>query len=694
MRQDSHASSLIVVALAGLCCTSSPRTSSQGSISVRDTDASLAIASMESSVVVTKRPFGVAVMPVQGVSVEEPPSALAYVAGGSRVALDRLTGWTFGDKSVRLEAVCGSLSCAVDVSFPRDGVVRLSLTPPREAKAEAANVRLISPAGEHIYGLLERTVDDLVMSELAPVEVGGLDRRGTTVKMEVFHTFGLYTPFFQTSRGYGLYIEGTTIGRYDLAAADPEVIDLQFELPPGVTSLSYLVIGGPEHDQILDRYTDLVGRPFVPPEWAFKHWRWRDEHRVGTPAMVDGVMVNADLADDLLHYERLGIPVGNYTIDRPWAGGDLPDLTEPEAPGFGDLFFDDARFPNAQKMVDLMKQRGYHVFLWVAPWATGLTTNKEARDNGYLAPGSRFIIDFTNPRAVDWWTKKITPLVEMGFSGFKLDRGDEDTPTSVGKVFADGRTGRELRNAYPEIEAHVHHDIMKAVRGDDFLVYPRTGYAGSQRWVVFSMGDVPGTDMTGTPTDLGLRAAKLALLHNAFNGFPIWGSDTGGYAEFKNREVFARWLEFSAFCPIMEIGGIGEHAPWRMPTDPSFDEEMIDIYREYTTMHHALAPYSYQNAREAGRSGRPIAKPLVFNYADDPKVADMWEEYLYGDDILVAPVWKVGQRTAHVYLPAGSWIDHWDKSRVIQGPKELDEPAPLDRFPIFVRQGSDIVDKF
>jgi alpha-glucosidase (family GH31 glycosyl hydrolase) len=144
----------------------------------------------------------------------------------------------------------------------------------------------------------------------------------------------------------------------------------------------------------------------------------------------------------------------------------------------------------------------------------------------------------------------------------------------------------------------------------------------------------------------------------------------------------------------MEIGGVGTHAPWDMPTMPRYDAEMIEIYRFYTTLHHALVPYSYRHAREANRTGRPIAKPLVFNYQDDPRVKDLWEEFLYGDDILVAPVWRVGQRTQHVYLPSGRWVDYWNTSRVVAGPADLEEPAPLDRIPIFVREGAEVLATF
>ncbi len=590
-------------------------------LTVEENDGGLEVRAGGSRAFVAKRPFRLTLAPAGGPRIEQ-ARGLYFVAAGARVELDALASWTVVQRRLALDVETSLGPASVEISSPADGVLRVALSPPADAHASAAGERLASPTDEAIYGLLERTVSSYRDSEAFPLEIGSLDRRGTKVDMRVLFSFGLYAPFFQTSRGYGLLVEGTTFGTYDLALSDPGSLDLEFDLPPGVTHLSYVAIGGPSHDRILDHFTALTGRPFVPPEWAFRHWRWRDEHRLGTPAMLDGVAMNADLVDDVTHYEQLGIPVGNYTFDRPWATGDLPDLTEPEEPGFGDLVWDEIRFPNSQAMLDGLNRRGYHVFLWVAPWATGVTTNREARERGYLAPGSRFIIDFTNPEAVDWWSAKIRPLIEMGLSGLKLDRGDEDTPSEASQIYSDGRSGREVHNAYPEIMSRVYHDIVKSVRGDDFLVYPRTGYTGSQRWAVFSAGDVPGKDLSGKPTDLGLRNAILAQLHCAFLGFPIWGSDTGGYEQFGDREVFARWIEFSTFSPIMEIGGVGTHAPWDMPTEPRFDQEMIDIYRRYTTLRDALVPYIYEHALAAGRSGRPIARPLVFDYQDDPRARD------------------------------------------------------------------------
>jgi len=343
--------------------------------------------------------------------------------------------------------------------------------------------------------------------------------------------------------------------------------------------------------------------------------------------------------------------------------------------------------------------------LWSAALAAGDRPDDngtEAKALGYLAPGVEArpttpdaqVIDLTNPDARAWWmAKHLEFLRRYDVAGIKLDRGEEYVPSDPTEIYADGRTGREVHNAYPVLNIALYHDLMAAARGSgDFVVKMRAAYTGAQRYGITWGGDIPGsTALGGGPgTDLGLRTAIIALQRAAFMGFPFWGSDTGGYYQFKQRDVFARWLEFSAFCPLMEIGGGGAHAPWDMPTDPHYDDEMIAIYRRYTRLHHDLIPYTMRYAELASRTGMPIARPLVFAYPDDTSVRDRWDEYLYGDDLLVAPLWHAGDRMREVYLPAGSWEDFWDSSRTFDGPTTATVDAPLDRIPVFVRAGADV----
>jgi alpha-D-xyloside xylohydrolase len=595
----------------------------------------------------------------------------------------------------------------VTVRFLTRRTLEVMLVPPDPAGVNAVGERLRSPASERIYGLTERLRDspviqpgvlDFSQDDIDPPEVGSLDRRGETVEMRIIPTFSVYAPFYQSSLGYGLAVGGTTFGLFDLAKSDPSTVRFRFETAsaPQSRRLVFDVFAGPDYATILDEYTSLVGRPLVPPDWAFLHWRWSDELRTGPPALLDGVPVNADLADDVLMYEQLGIPAGVYHFDRPVLVGNY---------GFGRWEWDTERMPNPDAMLASLARRGYHTTIWSGAWMCGSGSGDdglEAQSLGYLAPGpgrppncadiggTSFILDVTNPAAQVWWRDKVAEFVRRwGIQGIKLDRGEEHIPSEAGDMWADGRTGREVHNEYPTLQARIHHDALASVFGDDFVLISRPAYTGTSHWSIFWGGDIPGSTQFGfgPGTDLGLRSAIISQQRAAFLGVPIWGSDTGGYYEFKDREVFARWIEFSAFSGIMEIGGKGTHAPWDMAPEPHYDGELIDIYRRYTTLRATLQPYIVAAARGAA-AGMPIVRPMPFADRRDRKLGDLWDEFLFGPDLLVAPVWKTGERERAVYLPRGKWRNYWDRSRVFKGRRTITVDVPLDFIPVFVRDGA------
>jgi alpha-D-xyloside xylohydrolase len=392
-------------------------------------------------------------------------------------------------------------------------------------------------------------------------------------------------------------------------------------------------------------------------------------------------------------YERLGIPAGVYLFDRPVLQGEY---------GFARFAWDETRLPNVAHTLGALARRGYRTVVWSSLWACGSEpgdNGAEALRLGFLAPGSgaprcsdvggsHFVLDPTTAAARDWWRERVRDFVAAhGIRGVKLDRGEEHIPSQASDVWADGRTGREVRNDYPRLQAQIHHDAVAEAFPGDSLVITRSGYTGTQQHAIVWGGDITGSERfgAGPGTDLGLRSAIIAQQRAAFLGYPIWGSDTGGYHEFDDRDVFARWLEFSAFSGIMEIGGVGPHAPWDMPTEPAYDDEMIAIYRRYTRLRERLQPYLVAAAREAGASGLPLVRPLVFAYPDDPAVGDLWDQYLLGPDLLVAPVWRTGARAREVYFPAGAWRGFWDESQRFDGPLTATVAAPLDVIPVFVR---------
>ncbi len=577
----------------------------------------------------------------------------------------------------------------IAVSTTDDSSFRVSLA---SSNMTAASVGLCLESGELIYGLTERLRDSAVLNpvlhgpmveDFSPDAVSSLNRRGEIVEMFVRPTVSLYAPFYHSSRGYGLWVEGSHPGVFDVGASIGDELRFRMETTED-RGLSFHLFLGPQHQQILKSYYEKAGYPIRVPDWAFQHWRWRDELSVGTPGTLDGYEVNAEIAEDILMYERFAIPSGVYLFDRPYLVG----AQDPDSEGFHTFEWDHERLPNIDATLDSLRLRGFRLAVWSAAWArnNGAGSNgAEAAALGYQAPGNSRVIDLTNPDAYQWWRLKLeTFLSEYNVSAIKLDRGEEYVPSSTADIYHDGRGGREVHNDYPVLQAQVHHDALKNATGNDFLVLARAGYSGSQQWAASWGGDDVGTE-------LGLRSAIVKLQRAGFIGFPTWGSDTGGYYSFNNREVFARWLQFSALTPIMEIGGTGSHAPWNMPTEPKFDTELIEIYARYVKLHHALIPYTAAQADLASTEGLPIARAMIFDFPNDARFADSWDQYMYGPDLLVAPIWQIGSRERQVLIPEGVWKLYWDQSQSWTGPATITIPATLDTLPLFIREGATVI---
>ncbi len=549
---------------------------------------------------------------------------------------------------------------------------------------------------ERIYGLTERIVDDATPSELVPEAVGSLDRRGEEVTMWITPTMSGYVPFHQSSRGYGLLVDGFMPGTYAVGAPDaPDTLRLTFEWDPDEEAGAYHFVYGPDHASIVRGYYELTGYPKRPPDAVFLHWRGRDEHPVGEPASVDGTPMNASVASDLEAYDTYGLPAGVYHFDRPWAVGQE---------GFGELAFDPERFPESEAMLEALDERGWRIVVWMAPWAIG-ARGAEAERSGWLAPESPRSLDLTNPDAVEWLRSDVAEFLDSPegryVDGFFMDRGDEPDITSTAEaVYADGRTGRQVHNWYPVGFARIFSGIIDEARGAEGFLIARAGYTGSQAEVMRWGGDthsreglaIPEAPMEDAPsTDLGLRSVLISVQRAAFMGTPYWGSDIGGYTAWVDREVFARWVEVGFASPIMRFHGMGG-TPWATTTTGQPDPELIDIYRRYVLLRHdpVMQRYLAGAADEAATTGMPMVRPLVFNWQDD--AANRWDEWLLGPDLLVAPVWRSGSRNRAVWIPPGEWIDFWDRSATVEGPREITVDAPLDELPMWVRPASPLLE--
>lgn len=551
---------------------------------------------------------------------------------------------------------------------PDSGILRWGLT-------------LNSVENEYYTGLMERVVDGPQRDTWAPGRKEAMNLRGQKVDMIVKPTLSVYAPFYLSSRGYAAFVQGDWPGGFDLAAADPGMVKIEFEGP----SLAIKIYTAEDPATLVRAHALDAGPPVLPPKWMYSPWRWRDEH-TQRAAYYDGTPVtapfNSEFMEDVLLMKAYGIPNGVYWIDRPWGPGRL---------GYDDFEIDPARLPHFRESVQWLNEQHAQMFLWIAPFFQGKMA-EEALARHYNLPGQPQglnnypLADFTNPVAKRYWQDGFAKLLQLGVTGFKLDRGEENIPDDGPDKVFDGRSLRENRNAYPVMYVKAAYEAAKKYHPQgDFVLMPRAAYTGSSAYGTFWGGDIGGTQE-------GLRASIVAVQRAAVMGYPNWGSDTCGYNEqLLEQEVCGRWLAFSSFTPIMEVGPTRNVAFWNLPRPPSYDVELIAIWRLYARLHQRLAEYSYRGAQEAHETGMPIVRPLFLVDPQAPEAWSNWWTYLYGPDLLVSPIWEKGKRTQQVYLPAGAkWRDAWNPDKSYEGGRTVTVQADLHQIPLFSRVGSGV----
>ena len=540
-------------------------------------------------------------------------------------------------------------------------------------------VALEAGAEEYFTGLMERVVDGPQQSSWARNLTAAMNLRGQTVEMIVKPTTSVYAPFYLSSRGYAVAVSGTWPGRFDFCASDRQRAKIEFEGP----SLDWRIYTGATPAELVKAHALDAGPPFLPPKWMYGAWRWRDEN-TQRPKYYDGTPVtgpfNSEFMEDVLLMKAYGIPLAVYWLDRPWGPGRL---------GYDDFEIDTSRFPNFAASVKWLNEQNAQMFMWIAPFLQGrMATNgialgytlsfQNPRNNNYP------LVDFTNPKARQFWQDGVAKLLKLGVAGFKMDRSEEDIPDSgPGKVF-DGRSVRENRNAYPVMYLQAAFEVAKQYR-QDFVCMPRAAYTGSSRDGVFWGGDIGGTPE-------GLRASIIAVQRAAVMGYPNWGSDTCGYnQQSMETELCERWLGFSCFTPIMEVGPTYNHAFWDFHNPSRYDAELIAAWRLYARLHTRLTDYSFEQAQIAQQTGMPIVRPLCLVEPSVPVAWSNWWTYLYGPDILVSPVWQKNQLTQEVYLPAGDkWRNAWQPDKICDGGQTIAVNSEPYQLPIFIRAGSKI----
>ncbi len=501
----------------------------------------------------------------------------------------------------------------------------------------------------------------------------GLELRGQEIPTHD-QEYTVPTPFFLSSRGYGIYVETDGKFTFDLGTRD----SLAYSFWIAGKSLKFYWIYGPKPDMVSKRYTELTGRMMLPPKWEFGLWKWRD-----------WVWDESEVYEDAFMLRSLDIPATVILIDSPWS-------TE-----YITYEFNPRQFPDPKRLIDDLHGMGYRVLIWIVPFVNPAADNfKAAERKGYFvkndkgetymikwwAPsgtkelglesgGRGGMIDFTNPKAVKWWQKQIKKVVDLGIDGFKMD-DCEQLPDDA--VLFDGRKGNELKN-YPLLYNKAVHDLMQKEKHGDFVLIPRAGWPGSQKYVpAFWAGD----QNSDWDFKKGLPSVIRGAQSMGLIGYPFWGSDIGGYRWSPSKELFIRWTQFGAFCPIMSVGGKSYHEPWM------FDTETIRIFRRFAQLHSDLFPYIWRYAQKAVSEGIPLMRPLFWDFPEDPQAWEKEFEYLFGGELLVAPIYQPGNERS-VYLPKGQWMDFWS-SEIYDGPNNIQNyEVSLSQIPLFIRVSSE-----
>lgn len=550
------------------------------------------------------------------------------------------------------------------------------LKPVPGADAYALTARFEAQEGEKLFGL-------------GQYQDPYLDKKGSTLEL-AHRNCQSSVPFALSNRGYGFLWNNPAIGRVAFARNVTEWS------APSTLELDYWVTAGDSPAQIEEQYTAVTGRvPLMP------------EHGLGFTQCKMRYRTQEELMSMVREHKRRGLPLDTVVADFfHWTVQ-------------GDFRFDPVDWPDVPGMLRELKEHGVELMVSVWPTVDARSENRrEMEDRGLLIGvdrglainmnwmGEVLFFDATNPEAQKFvWQKAKQNYFEQGIRTFWLDEAEPEYGVYdfdnyryyLGPVL-------QVGNVYPALYAKAFYDGLRESGVERPLSLVRTAWAGSQRYgaLVWS-GDIHSSFRS-------FRDQLAAGLSMAIAGIPWWTTDIGGFIggdpkspEF--RELIVRWFEWGCFCPVFRLHG--DRVPYSPPAVPfrngiqqfgsgaenelwSFGEEAYEIMRGYLFLRERLRPYLRRLMREASERGTPVMRPLFYDFPSDARAWDAESEYMFGPELLVAPVMEAGARARKLYLPVGAnWTCAWTGKSYEAG-REHEVEAELSRIPLFLRDGAQL----
>lgn len=572
--------------------------------------------------------------------------------------------WTFTSGRLALEIAKGE---TIDFKYLYDGKViahsgwrAKGLVTDPEGQLHVSE-QLDLGVGEKIYGLGERFTNFIKNGQT--VDIWNED--GGTGTEQAYKNI----PFYLSNRKYGLFVDNP--GKVSFEVGSEKVSCVQFSVPG--EEMSYSVVGGENLKAILNTYTDLTGKAPLVPDWSYGLWLstsfTTDYDEKTVLEFVDGMA------------ER-NIPLSVFHFDCRW-------MKELEWCNFD---WDKSKFPDPEGLLKKLHDRGLKICVWINSYIGQKSPLfEEGAKNGYFIKnedGSVWqwdrwqagmaIVDFTNPEATKWYQGYLKKLVAMGVDCFKTDFG-ERIPTE-GVKYYDGSDPELMHNYYTYLYNKAVYDVLVETKGaDEAILFARSATVGGQQFPVHWGGDCS----SNYPS---MAESLRAGLSFGMSGFGYWSHDIAGFEDQASPDLYKRWTQFGLLSSHSRYhGSTAYKVPWL------YGDEAVDVAREFTELKLQLKPYLLKMAQETHETGVPMMRAMVLEFPDDPTCEDIDTQYMLGDDLLVAPVFRE-DGVARFYVPDDGTGQAWTNiitDTAYEPGKWYTEQYDYHTLPVLARPGTD-----
>ncbi len=531
-----------------------------------------------------------------------------------------------------------------------------------------------------------------------------LNQSGQKVDQYVYNQYkeqGLRTyfpmPFFISSAGYGVNIDSEAYSIFDLGSQVENTYSLRLES----NQLRLQIMPG-TYQEVIQQHARISGYPEMLPKWALGPWmssnNWDSDKEVRYQVQQT---LKHEIPATVLVIEAWSDESTFYIFnDAKYAERDegIFQYDDFEFPEWG-------RWPDPKGLISYLHKNNLKCILWQIPiikQITSLHHLQKENDEAYFLkhrlgvyhPDGRpyripegwfkdsLLLDFTNEEASKWWMDKRRYLIdEVKIDGFKTDGGEFVFGRDL--VFSDGRSGRQMRNAYPNQYIEAYYKLAKE---NDGMTFSRAGYSGANQMPAHWAGDERSTFEA-------FKRSIIAGLSAGLSGIPFWGWDLGGFSgDVPSAELFIRSSQMATFCPIMQYHAESkgefnqDRTPWNI-ADRSKDPRALSVYRYYANLRMNLIPYIYMASKKACETGEPLMRAMLIDYPEDSHTDDIWNQYMFGQSFLVAPIIYEGHTSRSVYFPEGKWMSFFTGDTLI-GPCWQTVTAQLEEIPLFIKSDS------